>query len=146
VCRHAGSGLDAAERIRAQRRSATVFGVIVSATTGTEGRHSGVFGLVNGLYRRGELTDEQAVFRRANNDWYNANMIDPGKTAPEVYDMALHPRAVAWFKESAVEMIERVAGYLEILDAHGVAWELLRSTDPGRILYEDVHQIIAEPH
>ena len=113
---------------------------------GRTGLHSGVFGLINGLYKHGELTDEQAVFRRTGNDWYNAKMIDPGKTAPEVYDKTLHPRAVAWFKETAVEMIERVAGYLEILDAHCVAWELVRSTDPGRILYEDIHQVIAEPY
>ena len=123
----------------------TVYVRYQAAQPGKTGLRSGVFGLVNGLFKRGELTAEQAVFRRAGNDWYHANMIDPGAVAPEVYDKAVHPRAVAWFKESAVEMIERVSGYLEILDAHGVAWELLRSTDPGRILYEDVHQVIAEP-
>jgi hypothetical protein len=116
-----------------------------AAQPGGTGLRSGVFGLVNGLYKRGELTTGQAAFRRAGNDWYNLNMIDPGKASPEVYDKVLHPGAVAWFKESAVEMIERVAGYLEILDAHGVAWELVRCAEPGRILYEDTHQAIAEP-
>ncbi|MBR7833984.1 hypothetical protein KDL01_11960 [Actinospica durhamensis] len=112
---------------------------------GRTGLRSGVFGLVNGLHKRGELTPEQAEFRRVGNAWYHAHLSDPGALAPEVYDRALHPRSSAWFKESAVEMIEQVAGYLEILDAHGVAWELVRSTDPGEILYEDVHQVIAEP-
>ena len=127
------------------RTQATVYVRYQAAQPGRTGLRSGVYGLVNGLYRRGLLTAEQAAFRRAGNDWYNANMIDPGRAAPEVYDKTLHPRAVAWFKESAVEMIERVAGYLEILEAHGVAWELVRSSDPGKILYEDEYQIIAEP-
>jgi hypothetical protein len=61
--------------------------------------------MVNGLYKRGELTAGQAAFRWAGNDWYSANKIDPGKASPEVYDKVLHPRAVAWFKASAVEMI-----------------------------------------
>ena len=112
---------------------------------GRSGRRAGVFGLVNGLYKRGELTAAQAAARRSGNDWYEANLTDPGKAAPEVYDKALHPRAAAWFKESAEEMLGRVGGYLEILDAHGVAWELLRTAEPGRILYEDAHQVVAEP-
>lgn len=116
-----------------------------AAAPGRTGLRSGVFGLVNGLYKRGELTAGQAAFRRANNDWYIANLSNPGELLPKVYDKAIHPRAAAWFKDSAVEMIERLAGYLEILDAHGVAWELIQTTEPGRILYEDRHQIVAEP-
>jgi hypothetical protein len=125
---------------------ATVFVRYQAVQPGRTGLRSGVFGLVNGLYKRGELTAEQAAFRRAGNDWYNANLGDPGRPAPEVYDKALHPQALAWFRESAVEMIERAAGYLEILDSHGVAWEIVRSSDPGRILYADLHQVVAEPY
>lgn len=125
---------------------ATVFVRYQATQPGRTGLRSGVFGLVNGMYKRGELTPGQVAFRQAGNDWYNANLGDPGKLAPEVYDKALHPRAVAWFRESAVEMIERAAGYLEILDSHGVAWEVVRSTDPGRILYGDLHQVVAEPY
>jgi hypothetical protein len=39
-------------------------------------------------------------------------------------------------------VIEPVAGYLAILDAHGVGWERTESADPGRIVYQDPDQIV----
>ncbi|WP_376726203.1 hypothetical protein [Streptomyces nigra] len=37
-------------------------------------------------------------------------------------------------------------GYLEILAAHGVECRLLRSADPGRVVYEDDVQIVVVPY
>ena len=109
------------------------------------GRNVGVFGLVNGLAKQGRLTEEQEGFRRLNNDWYDAAYPDPATVDITVYDQELNPDAAAWFKVSAQHLIERVDGYLEILAAHGVACVALRSDDPGRILYEDDHQIVVVP-
>ncbi|MFC9898035.1 hypothetical protein ACFVMC_30465 [Nocardia sp. NPDC127579] len=105
----------------------------------------GVFALVNGLARAGCLSIDQEEFRRRENAWYQAHLVDPGVVDPSVYDRRRHPGAAAWFKVSAAEMISRVAGYTAILDAHGVGWVRSESTSPGTILYEDAHQIIAEP-
>jgi hypothetical protein len=63
-----------------------------------------------------------------------------------VYDRELNPLAVAWFKSSAHELFDRVPGYLEILAAHGVGFERVRSADPGRVIYEDEHQVVVVPH
>jgi hypothetical protein len=41
-------------------------------TSNPRGVFTGVFGLVNGLAKRGQPTGEQKRFRRANNDWYDA--------------------------------------------------------------------------
>jgi hypothetical protein len=106
------------------------------------GGFAGVFGLVNGLARARRLTEAQERFRRVNNDWYDANYLDPSTVDPSVYDSDLHPDAAAWFKSSATHLIERVAGYLAILDAHGVAWARLDSRAPGRIIYEDADQVV----
>ncbi|GAA2886019.1 hypothetical protein GCM10010517_49680 [Streptosporangium fragile] len=110
------------------------------------GRFPGVFGLVNILASRGKLTEEQERFRRTNNDWYDANFTNPSDVDPTVYDHDLNPGAAAWFKASAHVFIERVPGYLEILAAHGVGCEAVYSSDPGRIVYEDDHQIVVIPH
>jgi hypothetical protein len=53
------------------------------------------------------------------------------------------PLAACWFKITAQELVSRVGGYLAILDAHFIAWEEVRTTDPGTILYEDRWQIVA---
>lgn len=111
-----------------------------------KGRFVGVFGLVNGLARTGKLTEAQERFRRANNDWYDASYTDPSTVDPSVYDHELHPGAAAWFKSSAIHLIERVGGYLAILDAHGIGWVRLDSQDPGRVVYEDADQVVAIAH
>lgn len=107
--------------------------------------HVGVFGLVNTLAKKGLLTEEEERFRRANNAWYDANYTNPSDIDPTVYDVDVNPGAVAWFKFSAVHLIERVDGYLKVLSAHGVACERVESSQPGRVVYEDADQIVAVP-
>jgi len=97
----------------------------------------GVFGLVNVLGRRGMLTPDEERFRRENNDWYNAAYPEP-----DVYGPDTDPLAECWFKASSHELLSRVSGYLAILDAHSIAWEEVRTTDPGTILYEDRWQVV----
>lgn len=110
------------------------------------GHFPGVFVLVNGLARDGRLTPGQERFRRANNDWYDAAYVNPATADPAVYDPGVNPGAVAWFKSSARELLERVPGYLKILAAHGIRCVRLESSDPGRIVYEDAHQIVVVPY
>jgi hypothetical protein len=62
-----------------------------------------------------------------------------------VYDPEVNPGAVAWFKTSATHLLDRVPGYLTLLAAHGVRCERLESADPGRIVYEDEHQVVVVP-
>ncbi|MFD8512972.1 hypothetical protein ACFV27_18105 [Streptomyces antimycoticus] len=117
-----------------------------STVRNERGYFTGVFGLINGLARDGKLTDEQERFRRANNDWYNVAYPDPSSVDPTVYDRELHPGAAAWFKSTSQDLIKRVDGYLEILAAHGIGCRMMRSSDPGRIVYEDEYQIVVVPH
>ncbi|GLW73861.1 hypothetical protein Kpho02_61590 [Kitasatospora phosalacinea] len=110
------------------------------------GTFPGVFALVNGLAAAGRLTPAQESFRRSSYDWYDAHLANPSHVDPTVYDRDLHHGAEAWFKESAVEHLAQVAGHLEILTLHGVGYDVLRSTDPGTVLYEDEHQVVVLPH
>ncbi|MFG3185937.1 hypothetical protein [Streptomyces nigra] len=110
------------------------------------GRFTGVFGLVNNLAREGRLSEEQEAFRRLNNKWYDAAYPDPSTVDATVYDEEVNPGAAAWFKPSATHLLARVPGYLEILAAHGVDCQVLRSTDPGQVVYEDEVQIVVVPY
>ncbi|MEU0163689.1 hypothetical protein ABZ154_34170 [Streptomyces sp. NPDC006261] len=110
------------------------------------GHFTGVFGLINSLAREGRLTVEQEAFRRSNNSWYNVAYTDPSTLDPTVYDHEINPGAAAWFKPTATHLLERVPGYLQVLTAHGVECQLLRSADPGRVIYEDDVQVVVVPH
>ncbi|MFC1410307.1 hypothetical protein ACEZCY_13670 [Streptacidiphilus sp. N1-12] len=104
-----------------------------------------MFALTNGLARRGQLTEEQERFRRSSNDWFDANFANPADVDPTVYDHELNPGATAWFKMSARHLIERVEGYRQLLRAHGIVCVEARSLDPGRVIYEDEHQVVVVP-
>ncbi|AJT69892.1 hypothetical protein T261_8298 [Streptomyces lydicus] len=110
------------------------------------GHFTGVFGLINTLAREGRLSDEQESFRRINNSWYDAAYTDPSTVDPTVYDDEINPGAAAWFKPSATHLIARVPGYLGILAAHGVDCRMMRSVDPGRVIYEDDVQVVVVPY
>ncbi|MGY6657106.1 hypothetical protein ACXIZN_33595 [Amycolatopsis sp. TRM77291] len=72
---------------------------------------------MNGLARAGRLTAEEETFRRSI----------PG------------PRHVP---DTARVFIERVDGYLAILEMHEIPCVTVRSADPGRIVYEDEYQVV----
>lgn len=58
----------------------------------------------------------------------------------------MHPRATAWFKDTATHLLDRVPRYVEILDEHGVPCVRVESQNPGRVIYEDDVQIVVVPH
>lgn len=109
------------------------------------GGFSGVFGLVNRLAGDGRLGCEEDHFRRINNQWYDSAYPDPSDVDPTVYDHERNPYAAAWFKVTSTHLLQRVDGYLAILDRHGVGYEIKRTDHPGRIIYEDAYQVVAVP-
>ncbi|MGZ4547118.1 MAG: hypothetical protein ACXVXT_17165 [Blastococcus sp.] len=105
----------------------------------------GVFALVNGLHKAGRLTPEEAAFRAHHNAWFDRHLALPTDVDPKVYDPDLNPGAVAWFRATALTCLERVPGYLAILDAHGIPWERVEAHHAGRVVYEDDLQVVAVP-
>ncbi|MDX3072565.1 hypothetical protein ACIP98_19200 [Streptomyces sp. NPDC088354] len=124
----------------------TVYVRFQATVPNRHGRHPGLFALVNGLGRSGVLSAEDDRFWRENNAWYEAHYTNPSTVDPTVYDRAVNPGAAAWFKHTAGELLDRTAGYLELLARHHVACERLESSRPGRIIYEDDHQVVVVPH
>ncbi|WP_098961591.1 hypothetical protein, partial [Pseudonocardia sp. N23] len=106
------------------------------------GRHTGIFGLANGLARAGVLSETDQAFWEANNTWFDKSLTYPPAA---VYDRATNPLAASWFKASAAEFLAPVPGYLALLARHSVACVERWSDDPGRVVYEDEHQVVVVP-
>ena len=113
-----------------------------SPTANARGVHPGVFALANGLT---DLSPEEQRLRAEGNAWFEANFTDPSTADPGVYDRESNPGAVAWFKSSSPQLVERASQYLDLLAAHRVACERAISDDPGRIIYEDSDQVVVVP-
>lgn len=116
-----------------------------SAAPNKRGAHPGVFALANGLAAAGVLSAVDFGW------WEDANVrasqayLDPTTVRSDCYDALTNPGARAWFKESAVDLIEFTHAYLRLLDRHDVPWVELRTSRPGRVTYEDDVQLVAVP-
>jgi len=70
--------------------------------------------------------------------WFNDNLTRPASDA-------VHWRAQFWFRDDARSVIARIWKLLDLLKGEGVRTELVHSLRPGRIVYQDRHQIAAVP-
>jgi len=55
-------------------------------------------------------------------------------------------RAISWFHPRAVRPIEKVRSIAALLVEHGVHVEMIKTDDPGTVIYEDGWQVVAKPH
>jgi hypothetical protein len=52
--------------------------------------------------------------------------------------------AVSWFRDDARSSINKLRRLIAILRKHGSTVRTLRAEDPGRIVYADEYQVVAE--
>jgi hypothetical protein len=91
------------------------------------------------LRDRGALDLDQVSRLEELYEWFSANLPVPP------FSSRNWPRdAVSWFRDDAVEPIGRMWEIASLLREHGVPIRMLRSANPGRILYQDSCQIVVE--
>jgi len=85
--------------------------------------------------------DQLAPYQQACLDdayaWLNAHLPCPPFSTSD-----WGSEAVSWFKDTAEPAIKKMWEIVALLEEHGVAVRLLRSKNPGKILYEDDFQIV----
>lgn len=117
---------------------------VVSELDPDSGERLGIFQVMYRLARRGELSlDEQARWDELRT-WFNSHLERPESLSRS---SRAHARAVAvsWFRDSAAEHLARAREIVALLDAHGVVVEMLWTSRPGYVVYEDEFQVVAEP-
>jgi hypothetical protein len=109
------------------------------------GAHIGIFGLANGLRSDGRLQPADLRWLHASNAWGDAAYPDPAIVDPTIFDKTVHPLASCWFKTTATVLVDQARGYLDLLDRYGVPWIERSSDAPGRVIYEDLYQVVVVP-
>ncbi len=104
---------------------------------------TGIFTEARLLSDRGEVFDYEAERLEAIFDWFNEHLPCPpfGKKL-KAGEWTRH--AVAWFRAEAKRPIGRMWDIVAILEEHGVAVRMVTTEKPGRIVYEDEYQVVAE--
>ena len=98
---------------------------------------TGVITEVRFLRDRDQLTAEEVDRLEDAYAWFNEHVPVPPFSA------AGWPRdVVSWFKDGASDAIGRMWDLVALLREHGAQVRLLRSTNPGRVVYEDDFQVV----
>lgn len=101
----------------------------------------GVFVAVDHLRRAGRLSEAEEELYFDVDDWFREAL-----PRPPFYADGNTVGAVTWFKpEGSAHFASRLDALRGLLTAHGVAHRRSGSDDPGRIVYEDDHQVGAVP-
>jgi hypothetical protein len=106
----------------------------------------GVFQAAFNLQGTGQLLDEDAAAVQATREWFNENLERPTRftNAKKPYHRR-QQRCISWFRAEAREHIEKVQVFIKVLRKNGIEVTELNATRVGYVVYEDEHQITAEP-
>jgi hypothetical protein len=91
------------------------------------------------LRDRGLLTAPEEKQLQAVYDWLNSNL-----PCPPFSSAGWSQEAVAWFKDSATEPVRQFRVLAALLEHHDRRVRMLRSNNPGKVLYEDRFQVVVE--
>lgn len=94
------------------------------------------------------MTDAVTLARvDALRDWFSENMEAPlrfSRTQTKNFRRT-ETRGLSWFKPTATAHIAKAFELKGVLDECGYPIEVLRETRIGYVIYEDAHQVVAEP-
>ena len=110
------------------------------ATDTDSGQRGGVLVAAHTLRDEGDLTADEHLQLRTELSWFNEHL-----RIPSELEQRSNRRAISWFKPAANEAIQRMWRLKTMLGAHGVHVEVLRTLDPGTLVYEDEWQVVAKP-
>ena len=119
---------------------------VVTEIDGDSRHPLGVFQAIANLRRRGLLNYRQEQQETAIGKWFDKNLAKPTRfTSSKGPHYRKQSKAISWFKDSAHAHIAQVRLLITILESHGVSVRMLKSKRVGYVVYEDEHQIVAEP-
>lgn len=108
------------------------------------GKRQGVFQTLVEVREAGLLYDYEVERVKEIHTWFNNNLDKPLAFTRSSKPHASN-KAISWYKDSANEHIAHMRELGAILEGHGIEVLMLQTERPGYIVYEDEHQITAEP-
>ena len=109
--------------------------------TDRDGPHwlTGVITEARILRDRGELEPHECEWLVEIFEWFNKSL-----PCPPFSQKRWSRHAISWFKDDATDAIRAIWDLVALLRQHGVLVRVLRTDQPGMILYEDDFQVVAE--
>lgn len=109
------------------------------------GREMGLFMAMGELRENAILYEWEVALQEELYGWFKRNLKVP-TVLSSTSNHYNRPAAISWFKGSATDHIDKMRQYAQILEAHDVRVVQLTTERPGKVVYEDEHQIAAVPY
>jgi hypothetical protein len=116
---------------------------VVGADAENAARLTGVITEAAILDDTGELYAYESEVLRETFDWFNANLPCPPFQAKQQAGEWTRD-AVCWFRAETQEPLRRIWDIVAILREYGKPVRLVTSEKPGKIVYADRFQVVAE--
>jgi len=117
---------------------------VTNRIDGSSLKRQGVFQAAADLIDSKLLPDDEAKELKELERWFDKNLRKPDRFARSRRSHPA-PKAISWFKSSAMEYVERMHAMCRILNEHGVQTEMITSQRPGYVVFQDEFQIAAVP-
>ena len=104
------------------------------------GKKVGILVAGHTLRDEGDIAVEEHRELRLRLKWFDDNLY-----VPLTYDNPQNRRALSWFKGTASKPIRYMWDLKRILDQHGLHVDVLKTRNPGKVIYEDGWQVVAIP-
>jgi hypothetical protein len=101
----------------------------------------GLFTAARRLQDEHRLAPHEASWLKEIYDWFNDEL-----PCPPFSQAKLPPDSVCWYRASARRFIERMWDLAALVIEHGEPMRMLKTRQPGAILYADEYQVVALPH
>ena len=101
---------------------------------------AGIFVVAHELRDSNRLSRDEEVWLRNCLAWFKMHL----KVPRSLRDPA-NRRAISWFKGDNRNAIARVWDLVAFLKEYGIFIDIVRTRDPGIIVYEDGYQVVAKP-
>jgi hypothetical protein len=109
------------------------------------GVEAGVFVAAYRLYYGDRLPEYEDERLRDLLAWFRANLRRPNRFSRSSRGGG-PGRGICWFRPTAREHLARIHEMVAIIEDNGVLIRRIKAPKVGYVLYEDEHQVVAEPY
>lgn len=103
------------------------------------GRPAGILVAAHEVRDSNDISIEEEAWVRKLLAYFNLHL-----KVPSCLNEPENRRAISWFKEGS-SMIDRVWSLKAFLEEQDIFIDVLTTRDPGIVIYEDGHQVVAKP-
>ncbi len=104
------------------------------------GKPTGIFVVAHELRDSDRVSREEEEWLRSCLAWFKMHL-----KVPRCLRDPANRRAISWFKGDNRNAISRIWDLVAFLKDYGIFIDIVRTRDPGIIIYEDGYQVVAKP-